>query len=115
MVQVELRLQRREHFEADGVRSHRSKMTIPQKAQHAFALLQPRMLGLLLQTVADLLLLVHLVPGLGQADAEEEDIALLKADVAFAGDREDVVQRDHVLAQGVDADPSFLRPCQVVD
>ena len=61
------------------------------------------------------LLVCHRVPGLGQAHAEEEDVALLEVDVALFGDGEDVVQGDDVLRESVDADAPFLGPGEVVD
>ena len=114
-MQVKLRRERRENLKTNRIRRHGRKMRIPHEPQHTLALLDARMLRHRLLAVCRALRRAHPGPGLRQPDAQEEDIALLEGDVAFAGYLVYLVQRDGLPREGVDADAPFPGVGDVVD
>lgn len=86
MVQIKVRVQRREHLKAHGIRRNSRKVVVPEEPQHPFALLNPGVLRRRLLAVRLLLLGAHVLPCLREPDAEKEDVAALEGDLAVACD-----------------------------
>lgn len=115
VMQIMLRRQWRENLEANRVRRHRCKMLVPDESQHAFTLLDARMLRHRLLAIRRALRRTHPSPGPRQTNPEEEDISPLERDTAVASDLMDLIERDHLPRQCIDANPLPLRVGDVVD
>jgi hypothetical protein len=85
------------YLEADGIACDCGKPSVPDPFEHVHGALDTGVLELRAGRIGLLGRDVHdLVPLLGDADAHEQDVALLKRDITLGGNLFDVAQGDCV-------------------
>lgn len=104
------------YLPTDGIACNSCKACIPQPAQNISSGFDTRMFGPRVISVLPFLNICHYgIPFLREADAYEEDIALLKGNVAFYGNRKDIRQADLVVRERGVLDALLFRPCGIIN
>ena len=107
---------RRVRLPAQTVTSHGGDLVVPEKSQSVPGGLHARVLGVFALRVGPDIFYRHLlVVFFGQADADEQNVAPLKLDVAILHDRVDLGERNVMTVERAVRNAFLFRPSRVVD